>query len=232
VQRRGACRPCRRVVRPAAGERGVDAGQGLAARGDRVGRLLLALLGRREPPDRAVRVAAGALHVEDDPPVLLGDALHERRLIEQVGEVVRAEHDAHDVRVGRLVELHEPRREDPLAVAQVQAQAQDAGALVAQRAAQLVEARLVLGQLRTHLRVAALHDGDVVLQRAQQVTESRDVGRQGPLAGALGVRSLAQLLDVLRAGRRAERGRAGGERGEGEDEDWSAAGHAHGSAGR
>src|SRR3954468_13382220 len=94
-----------------------------------------------EPRDRRARVAARPLDVRDHTAVLLLDALQERRLVEQVGEVVRAQHDAQQVRVGRLVELDETRREDGLALAQMGLEPLDPGSLTAEVAAQRTELR-------------------------------------------------------------------------------------------
>src|SRR4051794_2927912 len=153
---RGARRARGGVVRLATREGGADAGQRLAAGGDRLGRLLLRRLRLREPRDRRVRVAARPLDVRDHPAVLLLDALQERRLVEQVGEVVRAEHDAQQVRVRRLVQLDEAGGEDGLALAQVRLEPLDPGALSAEVAAQGAELRLVLRELGLDLAPAAL----------------------------------------------------------------------------
>ena len=100
----------------------------------------------------------------DDARVLLRDALHELRALEQVGEAVGLEDHGDDVGLVGLVELHEPVAQRGARLGQPRAQPHQADAL----AAQLVLDARELGALGVEVgldpRLARLQGRDVALR--------------------------------------------------------------------
>ena len=80
----------------------------------------------------ATGVRLGRAHAVDDARVLLRDALHELRALEQVGEAVGLEDHGDHVGLVGLVELHEPVAQRGARLGQARPQPDEADALAAQ----------------------------------------------------------------------------------------------------
>src|SRR3954452_719023 len=106
------------------------------------------------------RVGPGGADERDDPLVLLGDALHELALLEQVGEPVAVQDHRGDVGVVGLVELNEPLPQRAPRLAEPRAQPDEPPALVAQLALELRQLRTLAVEIGLDLCLVALEAAD------------------------------------------------------------------------
>jgi hypothetical protein len=176
---------------------------------DRGGDELRALLELVQALGRGDGVGLGTAHDPDDAGVLVGDALHELRALEQVGEAVGLQHDRHRVGLVGLVELDQPLGERGARLGEAGAQAGQAQPLAAQVLLDAGQFRALAIEVRLQADLAGLQHGDLALQPVDPAREARHVRGQHALATLARGDLVALLVDlaveVLGSAARSER---------------------------
>ena len=142
-------------------------------------------------------LGARAADPVDDPRVLLGDALHELRALEQVGEAVGLEDHGDEVGLVGLVEMDEPLGQGDARLGQPRSQAHDPPALAAKVGLDGGQLRAPAAELTLDRRLPVAQRGDVVLQHVDAARVALDRARQDAFTLLLGPDRLTLLLDLL-----------------------------------